>query len=318
MDPISPSEAPTTAGLSQAYIDELKAKHTAAVQEADEYGQAASKAAGEYQMAQQHRTDLEDFHKRLTETYEAAATLEEVIQLLQDYAGKVCTNVNHSGEAIDILMQCMTCLSIDTEGLSKKISQLLDAIDQLNDPVLTPSNGLIQCIHDLKTEVATAITLHETAIKAVVELLRSVLKMEFLICNDGDNSNGLTADLAELYRVLCCDYCGGIADWTAEDCGNGSASEAVDEGDALEDCCSTGAQAKDCLNEMPRPALCDGKKDSMFFQNLEGDRDNAIELAEQLKCALSYYQKKHASALAKRDAIKNALDAATGAKELCK
>jgi len=306
------------AGLSQTYIDTLRQELNAAKANYDQYAKAATKAQSEYTLAQNHCNDLTDYHKRITDTYNLVIQLDDYIIALSAHADKVCTNVTKSCEALGILSRWLKCLCEDTEALKAMIRTLLDDIEAIGSDALSGSNAtIVECIRQLEEETKTAIAEYEKAVTAIIELLRCVLELQFLIC-DGEDSGelGLVKDLQELRKVLCCEYCAGI-NAEIEPCESDDEGGAND-GDEMLSCCGTPQEVRPCECDMTKPALCEGGFASDFFtQSIDAAKNTACELADYKKCVWNFYEKKKASAQAKRDAVQMALDAAENAKALC-
>lgn len=309
------------AGMSQEYIDGLKEDLKAAERAYNEYAQAASKAKSEYTIANTFCEDMTDYLDRVTTTYNLVIDLEDYINSLVAHAEKVCTNVNETGAAVQLIIECYKCLSEDTEQLKQMIKDLLDAIDKLGDPILNPGDSLVKCLTDLHLQVVEALAAHKTAIQSLIVVWRSVMELEYMICNNDEDATshslGLTYDLDQLNKILCCGYCAGMSDGIAL-----CPSEGDDNGDNAElvDCCGPVVEMSfDCSST--KPALCaeegsEGFK-SQLYCDLEMDKASACELADYKKCVWQYYEKKKQNAMAKRDAVKTALEAAQEAKALC-
>ncbi|MEL6274512.1 MAG: hypothetical protein AAFU03_05280 [Bacteroidota bacterium] len=307
------------------YIDTLRDQLNIATANYNQYAKAASKAQREYTLAQSHCDDLTNYHDRITSTYNLVIELDDYIVALKSHAEKICTNVTKSCEALGILSKWLKCLCEDVEALKDMIRTLLDDIDAIGSDTLSGDNAtLINCIRQLEEETKTAITEYEKAVTAMIDLLRCVLELQFLVCDVEDDSEdsevvvllGLVTDLEKLRQVLCCEYCAGI-DPNTKPCESDEASNGNEETEML-NCCGTPQKVRSCECDMVKPALCNGGFASDFYtQNIDAAKTAACELADYKKCVWTFYEKKKSSAQAKRDAVQKALDAAENAKALC-
>lgn len=314
------------AGMSQKYIDDLYSDLQDAQRSRDEYGQASQKAKAEYNISSKYCDDLSDYLSRIEKTYNMVIDMEDFINAFIAHTDNVCTNVDHTGKAIKMIIECYKCVVEQTEGLKQMVKDLLDAIEKLTDPVLNSEESLMKCLNDLYKQIDETLKSQKTAMDSLILVWRSVTDLEYTICNNADTTQspvspdlGLAYELAQLHDVLCCQYCGGSSDNIAvcED-------DTIQDSDQLNKCCGdkpdTPQSAEiDC--SVNKPALCntEGKEgfNSDFYCNLETNKTYICELTEYLRCVWKHYEKQQGIASARYEAIQKAHEAATKAKALC-
>jgi chromosome segregation ATPase len=159
--------------ISQRYIEHLRERR----QRADEAYQKArgKKAANQLALteAEEWKTLVREYWTRLLETDDKYDKLDITIQRLTELARVTTQNVHELSQAVETLVCIVREASAKTDALSQKVTRLRNRLSA----VTNKNNGYLKLIAEMEAKVLEAATTNETAIKAVLDLLKDCYEL---------------------------------------------------------------------------------------------------------------------------------------------
>lgn len=309
-------------GLSEDYIERLKSEHRTAKAAHSTYAKAASKAGKEYAQAALHHNELKAYCRQVSVTYVMIGDAYSYLGTMLNHTKEVSKVLDFSNQSLSIIAHFTKCLCEEVENLRGCTRALIEIVEGIGDDFLNTGDAkLLTCLKELEAEIKVAITDSGVAIEATIELYRCLLELTHGIgTEENDVTTGLVNDFEQMQAILCCKYSAGIGvEITLCETNDGTPTQTEID---LAACCpndgNVGIKDREC--GLAKPAICEGQLfgNTFFSKKITEAMETARKLAEMKKCVLRFYEKKSAGALAKMEAIKKALDAATKAKALCK
>jgi hypothetical protein len=126
---------------------------------------------------------LKQWHDELTAANELAFKICRQLEIIEAQLINICRNTKCTVKAIEILYCMVREFYEVVDGLHGKWDRLMNCIKCMNNPALTPTQGIGKYLTDYGTALTTVITTRTTLIPLLMTSIDSAIKLHREICD---------------------------------------------------------------------------------------------------------------------------------------
>jgi hypothetical protein len=128
-------------------------------------------------------TRLKQWHDELTAANELAFKICRQLEVIEAQLENICRNACYTIKAVEILYCMVREFYVVVDGLQQKWDRLMNCIKCMNNPALTPTQGIGKYLTDYGTALTAVINTRTTLLPLLMAAVDSSIKLHREICD---------------------------------------------------------------------------------------------------------------------------------------